>query len=231
MGKIYYRQWGLERFSVYVNDVNTSNPDIATFIELSQSPYIEAPTEWTQYQFDLSSWEGYDSLRIAIHYQSDDMFVLQMDSFKIEGTLGIGDNVINNFEYFYNVSSKTLEMTKQPVIITVNDLYNLTKGTGAKIKRLALTLKFQRPSAVSVSMVLNKVCEKENLKIDEETIRSMAEAAKGDCESNNFINVTGWGDATTATLAPTSRALEAKVKVVLTCSLKASSLVQTSYGL
>ena len=76
--------------------------------------------------------------------------------------------------------SKTLEMTKQPVIITVNDLYNLTKGTGAKIKRLALTLKFQRPSAVSVSMVLNKVCKKENLKIDEETIRSMAEAAKGD---------------------------------------------------
>ena len=76
--------------------------------------------------------------------------------------------------------SKTLEMTKQPVIITVNDLYNLTKGTGAKIKRLALTLKFQRPSAVSVSMVLNKVCEKENLKIDEETIRSMADSAKGD---------------------------------------------------
>ena len=29
-------------------------------------------------------------------------------------------------------------------------------------------------------MVLNKVCEKENLKIDEETIRSMADAAKGD---------------------------------------------------
>ena len=100
--------WGLERFSIYVNDVNTSNPDIATFIELSQSPYIEAPTEWTQYQFDLSSWEGYDSLRIAIHYESDDMFVLQMDSFKIEGTLGIGDNEINNFEYFYNVSSNNL---------------------------------------------------------------------------------------------------------------------------
>ena len=76
--------------------------------------------------------------------------------------------------------SKTLEMTKQPVIITVNDLYNLTKGTGAKIKRLALTLKFQRPSAVSVAMVLNNVCKKENLKVEEETILSMAEAAKGD---------------------------------------------------
>lgn len=76
--------------------------------------------------------------------------------------------------------SKTLELTKQPVIITVNDLYNLTKGTGAKIKRLALTLKFQKPSAVSVSMVLNKVCENEGLDIDDESVKRMSERAKGD---------------------------------------------------
>ena len=65
-------------------------------------------------------------------------------------------------------------------MITVNDLYNLTKGTGSKIKRLALTLKFQRPSAVSVAMVLNKVCENEKLEISQDTIKAMAEAAKGD---------------------------------------------------
>ena len=65
-------------------------------------------------------------------------------------------------------------------MITVNDLYNLTKGTGSKIKRLALTLKFQRPSAVSVAMVLNKVCESEKLEISQDTIRAMTEAAKGD---------------------------------------------------
>ena len=116
--------WGLERFSIYVNDVNTSNPDIATFIELSQAPYIEAPTEWTQYQFDLSSWEGYDSLRIAIHYESNDTFVLQMDSFKIEGTLGIGDSEINNFEYFYNVSTKNLEMTSDETLRKI-EIFNI----------------------------------------------------------------------------------------------------------
>ena len=76
--------------------------------------------------------------------------------------------------------AKTLEQTKQPVIITVNDLYNLTKGAGAKIKRLALNLKFQKPSAVSVAMVLNKVCEMEKISIDKETINLMAENAKGD---------------------------------------------------
>ena len=117
-------QWGLERFSIYVNDVNTSNPDIANFIEISQSPYIEAPTEWTQYQFDLSSWEGYDSLRIAIHYESDDFFVLQMDSFKIEGTLGIGDSEINNFEYFYNASTKNLEMTSDETLRKI-EIFNI----------------------------------------------------------------------------------------------------------
>ncbi len=117
-------QWGLERFSIYVNDVNTSNPDIANFIEISQSPYIEAPTEWTQYQFDLSPWEGYDSLRIAIHYESDDFFVLQMDSFKIEGTLGIGDSEINNFEYFYNASTKNLEMTSDETLRKI-EIFNI----------------------------------------------------------------------------------------------------------
>ncbi len=76
--------------------------------------------------------------------------------------------------------AKTLEQTKQPVVITVNDLYNLTKGTGAKIKRLALTLKFRRPSTESVSSVLKKVCESEGLKITHGTIASMADSAKGD---------------------------------------------------
>ena len=76
--------------------------------------------------------------------------------------------------------SKTLEQTKQPVVITVNDLYNLTKGTGAKIKRLCLNLKFQRPSVVSIATVLQNICQKEKLEIDNETIRKMAENVKGD---------------------------------------------------
>ncbi len=76
--------------------------------------------------------------------------------------------------------AKTLEQTKQPVVITVNDLYSLTKGTGSKIKRLTMTLKFQRPSAVSVAMVLNKVSVGEDLDIDQETVEAMAESAKGD---------------------------------------------------
>ena len=76
--------------------------------------------------------------------------------------------------------AKTLEQTKQPIVITVNDLYSLTKGAGSKIKRLTLTMKFKRPSAASVSTVLGKVCNNEGLEISQDTIRSMADTAKGD---------------------------------------------------
>ena len=89
--------------------------------------------------------------------------------------------------------AKTLEQTRQPVVITVNDLYNLTKGTGSKIKRLAMTLKFQRPSAVSVAVVLNNVRESEKLEISQETVRAMAEAAKGDLRAaiNDLQSLSG----------------------------------------
>ncbi len=90
--------YGLERFQVGV-----------------EGTYIEAPTNWTQYQFDLSQYEG-QTIRIAIHYMSNDSFVLQTDSYTVDGTLGIEDSVINNFEYFYNVSSKTLEMTSDETL-------------------------------------------------------------------------------------------------------------------
>ena len=76
--------------------------------------------------------------------------------------------------------TKTLEMTKQPIIITVNDLYSLTKGAGAKIKRLSLILKFQRPSSASIALVLKKICREEKLGIEQQIIQKMADHAKGD---------------------------------------------------
>ncbi len=103
--------YGLERFQVGVGN----STDYNDFTIISEGTYIEAPTNWTQYQFDLSQYEG-QTIRIAIHYMSNDSFVLQTDSYTVDGTLGIEDSVINNFEYFYNVSSKTLEMTSDETL-------------------------------------------------------------------------------------------------------------------
>tara|TARA_B100000427_G_scaffold270290_1_gene236854 strand:+ start:638 stop:3205 length:2568 start_codon:yes stop_codon:yes gene_type:complete len=118
-------QYGLERISVYVNDVNTSNPDPATFIELTQSPYVEVPIDWTQYQFDLSAWEGSSSpIRIALHYQSNDAFVLQVDSFKVEGTLGLEEFDDSEIEYYYNRISKDLDINSMEILDQIQ-IFNL----------------------------------------------------------------------------------------------------------
>ena len=76
--------YGLERFQIAVG----TSTDYNDFTVISDGAYIEAPTDWTTYEFDLSEYEG-QNIRIAIHYVGNDSFVLQTDSFKVEGTLGI----------------------------------------------------------------------------------------------------------------------------------------------
>jgi hypothetical protein len=82
--------YGLETFKVAVG--NSDNPDELTVI--SGSSPVQAPTEWTEFQYDLSSYIG-ETLRVGINYLGDtsdnDSFIFQMDSFKVEGTLGIND--------------------------------------------------------------------------------------------------------------------------------------------
>ena len=85
--------YGLERFQIAVGN----STDYNEFTIISDGAYIEAPTEWTTYEFDLSAYEG-ENIRIAIHYVGNDSFVLQTDSFKVEGTLGLGENEISDFE-------------------------------------------------------------------------------------------------------------------------------------
>ena len=79
-------QYGLDRFQIGIG--STTNPDDFTII--SSGNYEEAPTEWTQYEYDLSAYQG-QTVRVGIHCVSNDSFVLQMDSFVVEGTLGVND--------------------------------------------------------------------------------------------------------------------------------------------
>ena len=87
-------QYGLERFQIAVG--STTNPDDFTLI--SAGNYEEAPTDWTQYEYDLSSYDG-QTIRIGIHYVGADSFVLQMDEFKVEGTLGVDDYFLDDSEF------------------------------------------------------------------------------------------------------------------------------------
>ena len=112
-------QYGLERMRVAVGN----STDYNDFTVISSENYIEVPTDWTRYEFDLSAYEG-QTIRIAIHYVGNDSFVLQMDSFVVEGTLGVGDYEANNFDYFFNPITRELSLSSTKIIDGIK-IYNL----------------------------------------------------------------------------------------------------------
>lgn len=82
--------YGLERFKVGISRNRTS---YSTYLAGSSSSSISAPTEWTQYTYDLSAYAG-QTMYIAIMCVSNDVFALSIDDIYV-GT---------------NPSSKSLEI-------------------------------------------------------------------------------------------------------------------------
>ena len=101
MAKTLKDDWGLERFKVAIGNSTNYNE----FTVISEGTYLEAPTDWTLYEFDLSSYVG-QNVRIGINYISDDKFVLQMDEFVVEGTLGINDDNLLEMILYPNPTDK-----------------------------------------------------------------------------------------------------------------------------
>ena len=111
--------YGLERIQVYVgNTVNYND-----FTMISSGNYIEVPTVWTTYEFDLSEYQD-QNIRVAIRYVSNDSFVLQTDSFKVEGTLSISENDILNFDYYYDRFNQRLNVNSDEFLNRI-EVYNL----------------------------------------------------------------------------------------------------------
>ena len=111
--------YGLERFQIAVGN----STDYNDFTVISDGAYIEAPTDWTTYEYDLSGYEG-QNIRIAIHYIGNDSFVLQTDSFKVEGTLGTDENEISDFEYYYNPLNDLLNISSSESLTNIQ-IYNV----------------------------------------------------------------------------------------------------------
>ena len=112
-------EYGLDRFRIGIG--TSTNPDDFTII--SSGNYEEAPTTWTQYEFDLSAYLG-QTIRVGIHCVSADSFVLQMDSFKVEGTLGIDEAYLNDIEYYYDQYSKELNINSTQRLNKL-EIYNI----------------------------------------------------------------------------------------------------------
>ena len=77
--------YNLERFQV---GVSTTGTDPSDFTVISPEPYVEVPTVWTQYTYDISPYSGNGSIYIGIHCVSYDAFVFMIDDFVVTGETG-----------------------------------------------------------------------------------------------------------------------------------------------
>ena len=142
--------WGLERFQIAIG----SSTDPADFTVISAGSYEEAPTEWTQYEYDLSAYDG-QTIRVGIHYVTADAFVLQMDSFVVEGTLGLN-----------NIQSLDMNIYPNPVngnFVTIQTPINGVKYvevfdiTGKRLINTSLSADTLEVSSLSAGIYLIKV--------------------------------------------------------------------------
>lgn len=74
----------------------------------------------------------------------------------------------------------TIKRTQQPIILIVNDLYELQKGSGSSLKQLAEVLKFTRVNVRSIPKALLGIADAEGIKVDPIVLQAVAEKAGGD---------------------------------------------------
>lgn len=79
----------------------------------------------------------------------------------------------------------TVKETKQPIVLIVNDLYELTKGGGEPLRDLCLTIKFSEKlvSSDDVVTLLRRICSSEGIYVENEVLVTLAERCKGDVRS------------------------------------------------
>jgi replication factor C large subunit len=75
---------------------------------------------------------------------------------------------------------ETLELTKQPIILIVNDLYGLIKGSGSALKNSTITIKFYKLKEATIQQAIRGIAEKEKIKMNPDVIEALARRSEGD---------------------------------------------------
>jgi replication factor C large subunit len=77
----------------------------------------------------------------------------------------------------------TIKITKQPIILIVNDYYALTKGGGESLKQLCTIIQFYEVNPHNIVELLKRICIKENVVADIRLLKTIADRSKGDVRS------------------------------------------------
>lgn len=74
---------------------------------------------------------------------------------------------------------QALKETAQPIILIVNDYYELTRKASG-IKQLAVTVRFSTPAFQQITDVLSRIAERESLEVSQEMLHNIAQNSGGD---------------------------------------------------
>jgi replication factor C large subunit len=77
----------------------------------------------------------------------------------------------------------TIEITKQPIILIVNDYFKLIKGTGKPLEKICFHIRLFQPKPVQIQTILKMICQYEKIKIDPTLIQELSIKSKGDIRS------------------------------------------------
>lgn len=75
---------------------------------------------------------------------------------------------------------ETIRNTRQPIVLIVNDLYALQKGSGSSLRTLCEEIKFQRVNVRSIPAALARIAQLEGIQVDRDVLESLAVKADGD---------------------------------------------------
>jgi replication factor C large subunit len=93
------------------------------------------------------------------------------------------DNIFGKEDYGgLQTITNTIKETKQPMILIVNDYYDLVRRSPT-LRRLCLTIKFSRIQRTTVVRILRNICQREDITVSNEALITIAEHSDGDLRS------------------------------------------------
>jgi PKD repeat protein len=90
--------WGNDTYEILISTTGNSTGD---FTVISGASPIDAPSSWSQHNYDLSSYDN-QSIYIAIHHISANMFMLWIDDIEINTTSG---STVLNADFYASSTS------------------------------------------------------------------------------------------------------------------------------
>lgn len=154
--------YGLERFKVLYSTTGNSYGDFTNYLAGSASTYVEAPTSWTNFAYELPPACSNTTVYIAIQCVSSNAFSFQVDDF-VAGDYGTPQFYVSpssyEFEEFYinysrsqlftiaNNGGGSLEIATDGISISPSDGYFKLSG----LPILPLTLNAGQSTTFSVS--------------------------------------------------------------------------------